>query len=97
MMTMTSSPSLLPPSSQAEYYIYINLKNCNSYLWNAMINPLKRIQLKGFLWYQGESNGGYNRDLYQCSFPTMIDSWREEFTAHAGVPPLAPFGFVQVL
>jgi sialate O-acetylesterase len=62
-----------------------------------MINPLKRIQLKGFLWYQGESNGGYNRDLYQCSFPTMIDSWREEFTAHAGVPPLAPFGFVQVM
>jgi sialate O-acetylesterase len=37
------------------------MKNCNSYLWNAMINPLKRVQLKGFLWYQGESNGGYNR------------------------------------
>jgi len=22
---------------------------------------LKRVQLKGFLFYQGESNGGYNR------------------------------------
>jgi hypothetical protein len=27
-----------------------------------MINPLKRVQLKGFLWYQGEANFAYNRN-----------------------------------
>ena len=26
---------------------------------------------------QGEGNSGYNRDLYNCTFPTLIDSWRE--------------------
>ena len=28
---------------------------------------------------QGEGNSGYNRDLYNCTFPTLIDSWREVF------------------
>jgi hypothetical protein len=26
----------------------------------------------------------------------MIDTWREQFELHAGIPPLAPFGLVQV-
>ena len=41
-------------------------------------------------------NGCWCRDLYTCTFPTMIDTWREQFTLYAGIPPLAPFGFVQV-
>ena len=75
---------------------------CYSVLWNAMINPLKRNFVKGFLWYQGETNGGYggylgfNRDYYQCTFPTMIDSWRYEFSLHSMTDEAAPFGFVQL-
>jgi hypothetical protein len=44
-----------------------------------MIGPLTRVALKGFLWYQGESNSGItsNRDLYNCTFPAMIDAWRQ--------------------
>jgi len=68
-----------------------NPQNSNSYLWNAMIAPLRRMSLTGFLWYQGESNSGWNKDLYNCTFPTLIDTWRQEFSQ-----PDAPFGFVQL-
>jgi len=68
-----------------------NPQNSNSYLWNAMIAPLRKMALNGFLWYQGEANAGWNKDLYNCTFPTMIDSWRQEF-----LQPDAPFGFVQL-
>jgi len=60
-----------------------------------MINPLLRVTLKGFLWYQGESNGEYNRDLYNCTFPSMIQDWRQKFSS-AGTKQDAPFGFVQL-
>jgi len=66
-------------------------QNSNSYLWNAMIAPLRRLNLYGFLWYQGEANSNFERDLYNCTFPTLIDTWREQFSQ-----PEAPFGFVQL-
>lgn len=37
-------PSVLPDQPQ----------NSNTYLWNAMVYPLLRTTVKGFLWYQGE-------------------------------------------
>jgi len=68
-----------------------NPQNSNSYLWNAMIAPLRRLNLFGFLWYQGEANSNFERDLYNCTFPTLIDTWREQFSQ-----PEAPFGFLQI-
>ena len=72
-------------------------KNCNSFLWNAMMNPLKRNPVKGFLWYQGEANSHTKRkDFYNCTFPAMIKSWRKEFSSHSETNADAPFGFVQL-
>eukprot|EP00090_Calanus_glacialis_P034275 TRINITY_DN57430_c0_g1_i1.p1 TRINITY_DN57430_c0_g1~~TRINITY_DN57430_c0_g1_i1.p1 ORF type:complete len:486 (+),score=94.70 TRINITY_DN57430_c0_g1_i1:160-1458(+) len=71
-------------------------QRCDSRLWNAMINPLKRNAVKGFLWYQGESNGGVHRDIYNCTFPALIDSWRQEFSANSATAEDALFGFVQL-
>ena len=71
-------------------------ENCDSVLYNAMIHPLARLAVKGFLWYQGESNGKWNRDLYNCTFPAMIDSWRTLFSTNSNTAPDAPFGFVQL-
>ena len=68
----------------------------NSNLWNAMIAPLKQMSLKGFLWYQGEANSHWNSDQYNCTFPTLIDSWRSEFSSNSFTSPTAPFGFVQL-
>jgi len=68
----------------------------NTALWSGMINPLKRASVKGFLWYQGESNAAYNRDLYSCTFPGMISAWRTEFEQNSFTEAQAPFGFVQI-
>uniref|UniRef100_UPI00325C346D Sialic acid acetylesterase n=1 Tax=Cavia porcellus TaxID=10141 RepID=UPI00325C346D len=70
----------------------------NSILWNAMIHPLQNMTLKGVLWYQGESNVNYNKDLYNCTFPALIEDWRQTF--HSGsqgqTERVFPFGFVQL-
>merc|ERR1711899_245251 len=71
-------------------------QNCHNRLYNAMIHPLARVALKGFLWYQGEANTGFNRDIYNCTFPAMIDAWREVFSSNSNTAPDAPFGFVQL-
>ncbi|XP_012607932.1 sialate O-acetylesterase [Microcebus murinus] len=69
-----------------------------SVLWNAMIHPLHTMTLKGVVWYQGESNTRYNTDLYNCTFPALIDDWRQTF--HLGslgqTERFFPFGFVQL-
>ncbi|XP_019565981.2 sialate O-acetylesterase isoform X1 [Rhinolophus sinicus] len=69
-----------------------------SVLWNAMIHPLCNMTLKGVIWYQGESNVNFNRDLYNCTFPALIEDWRQTF--HHGsqgqTERLFPFGFVQL-
>lgn len=70
----------------------------NSVLWNAMIHPLLNMTIKGAIWYQGEANTFYHKDLYNCSFPAMIDDWRAAF--HEGSENQTaidfPFGFVQL-
>merc|ERR550537_1413164 len=51
------------------------------------------MALRGFAWYQGESNTNDQKaaDTYACLFPEMITSWRESFR-----DPNAFFGFVQL-
>lgn len=48
--------------------------------------------------FLGESNVNFNRDLYNCTFPALIEDWRQTF--HHGsqgqTERLFPFGFVQV-
>ncbi|XP_058520025.1 sialate O-acetylesterase isoform X1 [Ochotona princeps] len=70
----------------------------HSVLWNAMVHPLCNMTLKGVIWYQGESNMNYNRDLYNCTFPELIEDWRHSF--HQGsqgqTERFFPFGFVQL-
>ena len=72
--------------------------NHNNYLWNSMVNPLVRMSIKGAIWYQGESNTDHNRDIYDCTFPSMIRSWRRRW--HEGTAGDTeenfPFGFVQL-
>ena len=39
------------------------IQNENTQLWHAMIAPLTRLTIRGVIWYQGETNVGYNNDL----------------------------------
>jgi sialate O-acetylesterase len=47
-------------------------------LFNTMINPLIPYGIKGFIWYQGESNAddAYN---YRKLFPMLISDWRKHW------------------
>jgi hypothetical protein len=46
--------------------------------FNKMIHPLLKFPIKGFIWYQGESNADYMQDAiaYGNIFKTMINGWR---------------------
>ena len=72
--------------------------NSNSVLWNAMIYPLLNTTIYGVIWYQGEANALYRSNVYNCTFPAMIDGWRREWfqSTQENTNPEFPFGFVQV-
>jgi sialate O-acetylesterase len=64
--------------------------NAASNLYNGMIAPILNYQVKGAIWYQGESNAG-NAYKYRAMHPAMIENWRADFKN----PDLA-FYFVQL-
>lgn len=59
-------------------------------LYNAMLAPLSNYSIKGFLWYQGESNKD-DYDLYPQLNTAMINCWRNTFKQGA-----LPFYYVQI-
>ena len=59
-------------------------------LYNAMLAPLANTQIKGIIWYQGESNAD-DPAIYQRLFPAMITKWRTLFAQ-----PKLPFLYVQL-
>lgn len=59
-------------------------------LYNALIHPFTRLSIKGFCWYQGESNNK-DRESYTLATIKMITAWRDRFEQG----PL-PFEFVQI-
>lgn len=58
-------------------------------IFNAMIAPLIPFKIKGFLWYQGESNVS-NAQNYDKLLVTMIASWRNLWKEDL------PFYYVQI-
>ena len=59
-------------------------------LYNAMLHPFESYNVKGFLWYQGESNVSWPQD-YTKLFSSMIELWRQKWER-----PNMPFYFVQI-
>ena len=59
-------------------------------MYNGMVKPLHNYTVKGFLWYQGESNIGRNK-TYAVRLKTMVELWRKEW----GLGEL-PFYFVEL-
>ena len=64
-------------------------QNTPTSLYNGMIAPLLPGQIKGAIWYQGESNAG-RAAQYQKLLPALIGDWRARFGG-----PL-PFYIVQL-
>jgi sialate O-acetylesterase len=59
-------------------------------VFNAMIYPLLKTNVKGVIWYQGESNEARAQEYAQL-FPAMIKGWRKDFAQGD-----FPFYFVQL-
>lgn len=60
-----------------------------SVIYNAMVAPLAGFKIKGFLWYQGESNVS-NAANYDRLLTTLITSWRTAWREDL------PFYYVQI-
>lgn len=60
------------------------------YLFEAGIEPLEHYQVRGTIWYQGESNG-HNVEVHERLFPLLVQSWRSYWN-----DPDMPFLFVQL-
>ena len=56
------------------------------------------IQIKTYALYLFKCTG-YRAEQYACTFPAMINDWREKwYQGTAGqTNPMFPFGFVQVM
>ena len=64
-------PPQLPrhPNEDREHWVRIQS------LYNGMVHPLRKLPLRGVLWYQGESNGGEQAD-YVAKFTALVTTWR---------------------
>jgi sialate O-acetylesterase len=68
----------------------INAQNQPTALYNAMVAPEINYAIKGFCWYQGESNAGKPEE-YETLLPALINDWRNKWKQG----PL-PFLYVQL-
>jgi len=59
-------------------------------LYNGMIHPLRQAAVRGFLWYQGESDVERS-GLYRMLLGDLIAAWRADWN-----DPQKPFGIVQL-
>ena len=67
-------------------------QNTATALYNGMIAPLLPGQIKGAIWYQGESNA--NRAAqYRTLLPTLINDWRARFGGPTGSATETPMPF----
>ena len=66
------------------------ISNVPTVLYNGMIHPLVGYGIKGFIWYQGESNV-FNVPRYAPSVAAMVNEWRKEWKCGE-----FPFYFAQI-
>lgn len=67
-----------------------SFQNQPAALFNAMIAPIQNQAIKGFLWYQGESNTDRPKS-YKKLLPALISDWRNQWNEGD-----LPFFFVQL-
>lgn len=79
--------AVYPPVTSADM---LSSQNQPTTLYNAMVAPEINYTVKGFCWYQGESNAGQPEE-YRKLLPTLISDWRGKWDQG-----LLPFLYVQL-
>lgn len=68
----------------------ISMQNEPTGLYNTMVSPIVKFKIKGFLWYQGETNTDRPQE-YELLLPALISDWRNKWQMGQ-----LPFLFVQL-
>lgn len=66
------------PSKTSTGFRGISFQNQPTALYNAMVAPVINYSIKGFCWYQGESNAGRPEEYAQL-MPAIILDWRNKW------------------
>ena len=70
-------PAFAPEAQKTPYMIDSVVPGKN---YKSMIRPLAPFALRGFLWYQGESNCMINDGMrYADKMPALVDGWRRQW------------------
>ena len=78
--------------AQESYFKNTKVGNDPGKFYTPMIEPLSKFKIRGFLWYQGETNCFLNEDInYAYKMKTLINLWRKAW----GEQDL-PFYYVQI-
>ncbi|WP_316739486.1 sialate O-acetylesterase [Pedobacter aquatilis] len=78
--------------AQEPYFKSQKVSNDPGKFYTPMIEPLSKFKIKGFLWYQGETNCFLNETIsYAYKLKTLINLWRNAW----GEKDL-PFYYVQI-
>ena len=84
------------PANQSAHPLNSNYQHTG--LYNGMIHPIVPFGIRGFLWYQGESNNGQGMHYYQLK-RGLIEGWRSVWNQEGNrdfpflFAQLAPFNY----
>ncbi len=90
IQSLMSKESLVPFPEVTVPTTLDNDKATPTSVYNGMVSPVAAYGIKGFIWYQGESNRD-QPDLYRRLFPAMIADYRSKWN-----DANLPFYFVQI-
>ncbi|WP_316807862.1 sialate O-acetylesterase [Pedobacter agri] len=77
--------------AQEPYFKNQKVSNDPGKFYTPMIEPLAKFKIKGFLWYQGETNCFLNETIsYSYKLKTLINLWRKAWGEQL------PFYYVQI-
>jgi len=85
-------PWIAPEAFKEEaYFKNEKVGNDPGKFYTPMIEPLSKFKIKGFLWYQGETNCFLNENIsYSYKMKTLINLWRKAWMEEL------PFYYVQI-
>lgn len=78
--------------AQESYFKNVKVSSDAGKFYTPMIEPLSKFKIRGFLWYQGETNCFLNETIiYSYKMKTLINLWRKAWDEQD-----LPFYYVQI-